>query len=126
MKHLKKFNESNDPHYKAIQDAEYASARTVDFDIDIIEKIKLRIQDPWRLRIDEDIFDSHRIITIYNNKRKYGTLEIFQSEDEWFFVRQEVETIESSPYNEFHHFFKCDQTDGLLNLLLDYNVISKN
>jgi len=119
MKYLKKFNESSNEYYQTSEYNEWIDviySKSVEFEQKYVDEIKSRLKTEY-YRINQH---SNFIEIVYD---RWSNYEIGQAQDEWFYVRKEVQDIMSGPYNESYVYYKCDQLEGLLKFLKDYNVI---
>ncbi len=120
MKYLSKFNESSNEYYKSVDYNEWIDvifSKSIHFEERYINNIENRLKTEFKIIQP----DGNYYIEIKHYKCDY---EIGQCQDEWFYVRKEVRDIMSGPYNESYDYYKCDQFDGLLKFLKDYNVIN--
>ena len=120
MKHLRKFNESND-YYTNVEYNEYSDiySNYVQFEQKYIDIINSRLKSEYKIEI------LHRYLTedIIIDGGQWRKYEICQCGDEWFYIKKEVQDIMSGPYNESYNYYKCDQFDGLIKFLKDYSII---
>jgi len=127
MKHLKPFNESNaDEYYQEIELGEYYDRfdweTFTNKEFDEIEKLALSLNTSDYLVIDFDKeCEPHSEIVISDKigakLKEYDLFRIFKCKDEWYYVRQERTLTNSTFLTSF--FYKCDQWEGLINLLKD-------
>ena len=118
MKHLKKFNESSNEYYQSVDYNDWVDAifsKSVTFEQKYVDDIKNRLKTGYRINQSGNFIE-----IVYD---RWSNYEIGQAQDEWFFLRKEVQDIMSGPYNESYVYYKCDQLEGLLKFLKDYNVI---
>ena len=119
MKHLKKFNESSNEYYQTSEYNEWIDviySKSVEFEQKYVDEIQKRLKTEY-YRINQH---SNFIEIVYD---RWSNYEIGQAQDEWFYVRKEVQDIMSGPYNESYVYYKCDQFEGLLKFLKDYGLI---
>ncbi len=124
MKHLKKFESfTKEDYYFPIDESEYNYDNLVDFDKDILNRLK----NAYKL-------NTHMEVLFVVDGVKYGiyvsgsypkNILITQHKDEWFYIRGEVDDIMSGPYNPAYIYYKCDQLEGLIEYLSDYGFIKK-
>lgn len=117
MKYLKRFNESND-YYKNVDYNEWSDvlSKHIQFEQKYIDILKSRLKNKYT------IINSYEDILIDGGR--WDRYVMTQCNDEWFFIKHEVQDIMSGPYNESYVYYKCDQFDGLLKFLKDYNIIN--
>jgi hypothetical protein len=120
-KKIRRFNESNE-YYQTIDSSDYSDLvqmtgrykNTIRFEQKYVDEIERILKTDYRIiQLGNSIFIS-RYQSIY--------YEIIQCEDEWFYIRREVD----SRSNESYNYYKCDQFEGLLKFLKDYNIIDMN
>jgi len=118
MKYLKKFNESSNEYYQTSEYNEWIDViyhKSVEFEQKYVDEIKSRLKTEY-YRINQH---SNFIEIVYD---RWSNYEIGQAQDEWFYVRNEVQRY-NDPYNESYVYYKCDQFEGLLKFLKDYGLI---
>ena len=116
MKYLRKFNESSNEYYQKAEYIEWIDAiysKSVEFEQKYVDEIQKRLKTEY-YRINQH---SNFIEIFYD---RWSNYEIGQVEDEWFYVRKEVQ----GPYNESYVYYKCDQFEGLLKFLKNYGLIN--
>lgn len=121
MKYLRKFNESSNEYYQKAEYNEWIDviySKSVEFEQKYVDEIKKRLKTEY-YRINQP--EVNYIEIVYD---RWSNYEIGQVEDEWFYVRKEVQDIMSGPYNESYVYYKCDQFEGLLKFLKDHGLIN--
>lgn len=121
MKHLKKFNENIDSLYTQISIDELQRSFSVDINMNIYDKIRLLISNNYDVTTSNDMsnldengyeINSFSYIEIEHKIKANNRIDIMQSDDEWFYVY----VLPSRTC------YKCDQVEGLLQLLKDRNI----
>jgi len=128
MKYLKKFNESSNEYYTS-QKFSIVGDDVILYDNDgtLIKKYKLEsFTEPEIVEIDNIILsrlnakrfeNPWAILSLSYNYLENYRYTLLKSEDEWYFIAiQNVKTHEWL-------YYKCDQYDGLLKLLKEYNPV---
>lgn len=115
MKYIKKFNESTNEYYFEITETMYLRAYGVNITSDIINKINVDTEK-YSIDIDNE-FGSNRVDDTQFNGIDISSIKrvevyIYMSEDEWFYVSIVVDDT----------YYKCDQVEGLLQLLKNRNI----
>ena len=85
----------------------------MEFEQKYVDEIQKRLKTEY-YRINQN----YNFINIVYDR--WSNYEIGQVEDEWFYVRKEVQ----GPYNESYVYYKCDQFEGLLKFLKNYGLIN--
>ena len=121
MKYIKYFESEN---YFWINDNEFD---TFYYDNVNDHKDKFEFESKYFLQIKDKLKKGYKIEYLISSGLKYAVCikgesyydqwYIYQSSDEWFYVKKKVEDIMSGPYNDYYTHHKCDQFDGLLNYL---------
>lgn len=130
MKFIKgyKLFESTDKLYFEIDEQEFRSDDIVDKSIQNPDKIRELLRDDIIFRIKTT--DSQTPIEYINfsydpNKSRINDpkfqVDIFEIDDEWYLVEYET-WIASLGSTWSEQFFKCDQFEGLVELLQDLNL----
>ena len=126
MKYLRKFNESSNEYYQTVEYNEWVDvifSKSVKFEQRYVDEIQKRLKtEYYRIKQPEPNF----IQIVYD---RWSNYEIGQFEDEWFYVRKEVQDIMSGSRMGFESpesyvYYKCDQFEGLLKFLKDYGLIN--
>jgi hypothetical protein len=139
MKHIKLFLEGFDKseYYHEIDVDEYDSCfgliddyyveqeyKIVDIDEKYLDILKNRSIGKLEFEIYSDIsvselkINKKMAIGIYSD---IGSIKIYEISDEWFVVY--VADVLKKETDDFETFYKCDQFDGLVELLKDRGVI---
>lgn len=120
MKHLRRFNESSTELYTKINYGEYVRKieddQWMDFDRNTYDKIQSLIDVEFIAMDDYDISEDDKaisIVTIYND-----SCNIFQTDDEWFYVQYVDKGNQST-----HYYYKCDGFEGLTQVLKLHDII---
>jgi len=129
MKYLKPFNENtNNDYYKSISEYEYSElcGRIINIEDETFNKVLGFI---GRQNIENGVIGKTYLLTtsnpIYGISIKLEdqmSLLILQLNDEWFITSL---GLVGDIFREINLFHKCDQVDGLLKFLKDYNIINK-
>ncbi len=130
MKFIKDYKifESESELYFEIDEEEFQSNDITDKTIQNPDKIKALLRDDviFRIKTTESQVPMDYINLGYDpNKSGINDLkfkvEIFEIDDEWYLVRYEY--WKSAIYSYWsENFFKCDQFEGLVQLLQDLNL----
>ena len=119
MKYLRKFNESSNEYYQKAEYNEWIDAiysKSVEFEQKYVDEIQKRLKTEY-YRINQH---SNFIEIFYD---RWSNYEIGQAQDEWFYVRKEVQDY-NDLYNQSYVYYKCDQFEGLLKFLKNYGLIN--
>ena len=122
MKYIKRFIENvewieeHKKFYQKISEHEFNNS-TKHIDIDIIVS---QLNDGYEVR---NFYKKELSIRYWLDSSMRGRWELYQCDDEWFYLSKEVRDINSSPYNESFTYYKCDQLEGVILLLKTEGVI---
>ena len=116
MKHLKLFEYFQEKdYYLKISEDEYDSIESIEFEDKLAEDILSMLKDGWEM----DRRSGSYMVTLYNENGERDW-HIGQSLDEWFFADSD---LVGEDWDYQHNFYKCDQFEGLLQLLKDNQII---
>lgn len=116
MRYLKRFNESNsEEYYQVIPHEDYFDHFDWEpFDNKEFDKISelsyLNKSGDMKVEFDEDCEPRSEIVI--SSKNGNQSIHIFKCTDEWYYVKY-------SAFDNSIDFYKCDQFEGLINLLKD-------
>lgn len=120
MKHLRRFNENSTELYTEINNREYVrkieDEQWIDFDRNTYDKISSMIDVEFIAMDDYHISEDDktiRIVTIYND-----SCDIFQTDDEWFYIQY----VDKGKHST-HYYYKCDGLEGLIQVLKLHEII---
>ena len=127
MKHIKVFE--NFEYFTEISEDEFLSDDgdlvVVEYDIDIKEAniILSLIKNEFKFNWDRNTGTIEISVNYYDDFylcETNCTWTIYQSKDEWFYIRK---MVQESEYNYYNNYIKCDQFDGLLKYLKNEGII---
>lgn len=124
MKYLKRFNENSSILYEKIYEQEYNNNkehRWVDFDRNLYSKLEEYLYEgKWYLNyLYTGNLDGEKELYLQSDDTE-DTCYIYETSDEWFYVCY-TEVKKQRRISE--NFYKCDQTEGLLQVLKIYDII---
>ena len=137
MKHIKLFEKFNiEDYYQEIGEAEFyrlkgaslfSESNCVFLSKDIRRRLRgLKYITNYYVRIlapnNKVGFKGFAVINPYVNKQtSLSKLTwIYETKDEWYLVRTQQL---NDDYRQEHHYYKCDQVDGVVRLLEDIGIV---
>lgn len=127
MKHLKLFENYDEPYIRTTQeefdsvgfDSEY---KGVKFDSKLKQQILNRLKDGWRFTDLHFIYSLASTCELRLKNENGSKLFIYLNDDEWFYC--EYYNVDSIDILDRYQYYKCDQFDGLLELLFDLEIVN--
>jgi hypothetical protein len=123
MKHIKLFKEGFNREDYYVQIDKEESDDLLETFIDLSQETFDKINSRCTCRESRRNYIANGLHNIFldGGKNQYPKrVWINELPDEYFLVRGEVDDIMSGPFNPAFIYFKCDQVEGVIELLKDY------
>jgi hypothetical protein len=121
MRYLKLYENFSDNLYSEIDFLEWvANLNTLPISQDPINRIVDRLISGWEF-VSKPKYNSRVISLVGDND---SSITIGYSDDEWWYCKYYNSEVPVNPTTLRYTFYKCDDIDGLLQLLKDLEIIN--
>ena len=131
MKYLKSFESLDSPQYEIIEYEQFTNEFHKLINFSCMDKM-LKLLKPFDIDRDYEVPTFYNglwvtrgsftfKITFHKNETEDVDMDIYEMNDEWFFVR--LDPRSSRTESQFSVYYKCDQWDGVVQLLKDKKIL---